>query len=77
MDLTLKQPGDASVKGSARKVLNILKSNDGFSPCHDKSSLKDIQAAFPMSKKEFKRAVDSLYKQGCITLHKADGIPLK
>ncbi len=77
VDLTLKQPGYASVEGSARKILEVLEANDGFSPCHDKSSPEDIQAAFSMSKKEFKRAVGSLYKQGRITLHKADGIRLK
>ncbi len=77
VDLTLKQPGYASVEGSALKILEILEANDGFSPCHDKSRPEDIQAAFSMSKKEFKRALGSLYKQGRITLHKADGIHLK
>ena len=77
VDLTLKQTGYASVEGSARKILEVLEANDGFSPCHDKSSPEDIQAAFSMSKKEFKRAVGSLYKQGRITLHEADGIRLK
>jgi len=77
VDLTLKQPGYASVEGSARKILEVLEANDGFSPCHDNSRPEDIQAAFSMSKKEFKRAVGSLYKQGRITLHKAEGIRLK
>ncbi|MCP4551842.1 MAG: hypothetical protein GY834_07335, partial [Bacteroidetes bacterium] len=77
VDLTLKQPGYASVEGSARKILEVLEANNGFSPFHDKSRPEDIQAAFSMSKKEFKRAVGSLYKQGRITLHKADGIRLK
>ena len=77
VDLTLKQPGYASVEGSAQKILAVLKANGGFSPCHDKSRPEDIQVAFSMSKKEFKRATGSLYKQGLITLHKADGIRLK
>ena len=77
VDLTLKQPGYASVEGSALKILEVLVSNGGFSPCHDKSAPEAIQAAFSMSKKEFKRAVGSLYKQGRITLHKRDGIRLK
>jgi hypothetical protein len=77
VDLTLKQPGYASVEGSALKILEILEAGGGFSPCHDKSRPEDIQAAFSMSKKEFKRALGSLYKQGRITLHKADGIRLK
>jgi predicted RNA-binding protein (virulence factor B family) len=77
VDLTVKQPGYASVEGSALKILEVLEANGGFSPCHDKSRPEDIQAAFSMSKKEFKRAAGSLYKQGRITLHKADGIRLK
>jgi len=77
VDLTLKQPGYASVEGSALKIIEILEAGGGFSPCHDKSRPEDIQAAFSMSKKEFKRALGSLYKQGRITLHKADGIRLK
>ena len=77
VDLTLKQPGYASVEGSARKILEVLEAAGGFSSCHDKSSPEEIRAAFSMSKKEFKRAVGSLYKQGRITLHKAEGIRLK
>jgi len=77
VDLTLKQPGYASVEGSALKILEVLEANGGFSPCHDKSRPEEIQAAFSISKKEFKRAVGSLYKQGRITLHKAEGIRLK
>ncbi len=77
VDLTLKQPGYASVEGSALKILEILEASDGFSPCHDKSRPEDIQTEFSMSKKEFKRALGSLYKQGRITLHKAEGIRLK
>ncbi len=56
MDLTLKQPGYASVKGSALKILRVLETNGGFSPCHDKSSPQQIHAAFSMSKKEFKKS---------------------
>ena len=77
VDLTLKQPGYASVEDSARKILAVLERGDGASPCHDKSRPEEIRKAFAMSKKEFKRAVGSLYKQGRITLHKNSGIRLK
>jgi predicted RNA-binding protein (virulence factor B family) len=77
VDLTLKQAGYASVESSAKKILAVLTAHGGVSPCHDKSRPEAIQAEFSMSKKEFKRAVGSLYKQGRITLHKADGIRLK
>ena len=76
IDLTLKQPGYASVEGSAQKILHILESSGGSSPCHDKSRPEEIQAAFSMSKKEFKRAVGKLYKEGRIRLLGADGICL-
>jgi len=76
VDLTLKQPGYASVKGSAQKILDILGADGGFSPCHDKSRPEEIQAVFSMSKKEFKRAVGRLYKEGRITLLGTEGIRL-
>lgn len=76
IDLTLKKPGYTSVKDSARKIVEILKDSDGFHPCHDKSTPEDIKKHFNMSKKEFKRAVGRLYKNGIIQLDK-NGISLK
>ncbi len=76
IDLTLKKPGYKSVKGSAQKIVTILKKAGGFLPCHDKSSPEDIRKNFSMSKKEFKRAVGGLYKKGILSLKK-DGISLK
>lgn len=76
IDLTLKKPGYMSVKGSAHKIVNILKEAGGFIPCHDKSSPEDIKRVFSMSKKEFKRAVGGLYKKGILELKK-NGISLK
>jgi uncharacterized protein len=76
IDLTLKQPGYESVKGSAQKIVTILKKAGGFIPCYDKSSPEDIKKFFAMSKKEFKRAVGGLYKKGVLELKK-DGIRLK
>nr|WP_319492916.1 hypothetical protein [uncultured Desulfobacter sp.] len=62
--------------GSAEKIIAVLSANGGASPCHDKSRPEEIQAAFSMSKKEFKRAVGKLYKEGRITLLGSDGIRL-
>ncbi len=72
VDLTLKQPSYASVEGSAEKIIAVLSANGGPSPCHDKSRPEEIQAAFSMSKKEFKQ----LYKEGRIALLGSDGIRL-
>lgn len=76
IDLTLKEPGYSSVKGSADTIIDILKQAGGFSPCHDKSSPEEIKKVFSMSKKEFKRAVGSLYKKGILDLEK-NGVSLK
>ena len=76
IDLTLKKPGYESLKGSAQKIVTILKKTGGFIPCYDKSSPEDIKKFFSMSKKEFKRAVGGLYKKGVLELKK-DGIRLK
>ena len=76
IDLTLKEPGYQSVKGSAKTIVNILKNAGGFIPCHDRSSPEEIKKIFSMSKKEFKRAVGGLFKQGILELKKT-GIKLK
>jgi predicted RNA-binding protein (virulence factor B family) len=76
IDLTLKQPGYSSVKGSGETIVDILNTAGGFIACHDKSSPQEIKKIFSMSKKEFKRAVGGLFKQGILALEK-DGIRLK
>ncbi|NNF99417.1 MAG: hypothetical protein HKM93_08565 [Desulfobacteraceae bacterium] len=68
IDLTLKQPGYHSIKESSDIVLSYLKENDGVIPYHDKSTPEEIKRAFSMSKKEFKRAIGKLYKNGIITI---------
>ncbi|PIE61436.1 MAG: hypothetical protein CSA29_03250 [Desulfobacterales bacterium] len=77
VDLSLKPPGYASVEGSSKTIMAVLHENGGVSPCCDKSSPEQIKQVFAMSKKEFKRAVGHLYKQGRIKLDKTKGIRLK
>jgi predicted RNA-binding protein (virulence factor B family) len=76
IDLTLKEPGYNSVKGSTEVILDILKEAGGSMPYHDKSSPEDIRKVFSMSKKEFKRALGGLFKKGVIDLLD-DGIRFK
>ncbi|MCP3942651.1 MAG: hypothetical protein GY710_14345 [Desulfobacteraceae bacterium] len=76
IDLTLKEPGYSSVKGSAATIVKILNKAGGFIPCHDKSSPEEIKKVFAMSKKEFKRAIGGLFKQGVLELDE-NGISLK
>jgi predicted RNA-binding protein (virulence factor B family) len=76
IDLTLKEPGYSSVKGSSETILKILEQAGGFILCHDKSSPEEIRKVFSMSKKEFKRSIGGLFKKGVIDL-KENGIRLK
>ena len=59
----------------AEKILAILRKNGGFLAFHDKSDSKEIQVSLQMSKKAFKRAIGSLYKEKYIVLDE-DGIRL-
>jgi predicted RNA-binding protein (virulence factor B family) len=57
------KPGYAKVEDEASKILRLLNENNGYLPYHDKSSPDDIYAFFGISKKAFKMATGSLYKQ--------------
>ncbi len=57
-------------------ILYKLKTSGGFLALHDKSDPKDIQKAFGVSKKMFKKAIGALYKQHQITLE-PNGIRLQ
>ncbi len=76
IDLALKKPGYTSVADSSERVLERLAASGGFIPCHDKSSPDEIRKVFSMSKKEFKRVVGGLYKNGRIEI-KDNGISLR
>ena len=76
IDLTLKKPGYHSIKNSGDTIVALLKEAGGFMPYHDKSSPEEIKKVFSMSKKEFKRAVGSLFKKRILELKK-NGIRLK
>jgi predicted RNA-binding protein (virulence factor B family) len=68
IDLSLKKPGYLSISDSGTIVLDALEKSDGFIPCHDKSAPDKIRDTFSMSKKEFKRAIGRLYKEGRIEI---------
>ncbi|UKI45919.1 MAG: S1-like domain-containing RNA-binding protein [Phocaeicola vulgatus] len=75
LDISLAPLGYQKVDGVAQVVLDALKAKDGFLPVHDKSDPDVIYSLFRCSKKAFKQAIGSLYKQKLITLEK-DGIRL-
>ncbi len=75
IDLSLQVQGVQSIDHSSEKVLSAIKENDGFLALTDKSSPDLIYQKMGMSKKAFKRAIGSLYKQRLIKLEK-DGLRL-
>ncbi len=68
IDVRLQPDAETHVENSNSKILETLKSQGGTLNLSDKSSPEDIYEALQMSKKTFKKAVGSLYKQRKITL---------
>jgi predicted RNA-binding protein (virulence factor B family) len=75
IDLTLQKQGYANVEPNAQRILDILKDNNGSLPYNDKSNPEDISSRFEMSKKTFKKALGTLYKNKQISIED-DGIKL-
>lgn len=75
LDIVLEQIGYRSIEPNAKKLLEILESNDGYLNLNDKSDPEQIKSVLEMSKKSFKKAVGSLYKSRQIRIEE-DGIYL-
>ena len=75
LDITLNKPGYEGVEPNAEKIMNMLQANSGFLPYTDKSDPQEISSNFEMSKKTFKKALGTLYKQRMVRLEE-DGIYL-
>lgn len=76
IDVTLQRPGYRSIEPNAQELLSALELKGGFLKLTDKSSPKEIEEQLHMSKKSFKRALGSLYKQRMVDI-KENGIYLK
>ncbi|MGN6531524.1 MAG: CvfB family protein [Ginsengibacter sp.] len=63
IDVAAGKPGYNRVEDETEKIIRLLNENDGYLPYHDKSSPEEIYSFFGMSKKTFKMATGSLYKQ--------------
>jgi len=74
IDLSL-QGGQQTRDEYSRTIETYLENNNGFAPLHDKSDPQLISKLFGMSKRSFKNAIGSLYKQKIITIEK-EGIRL-
>lgn len=75
IDVSLQPLGHLNLEPSANIVYERLKSENGFINLHDKSDPEDIKAMFQMSKKTFKKAIGTLYRERKIEI-KTDGIYL-
>ncbi|MFD2823753.1 S1 RNA-binding domain-containing protein [Lacinutrix iliipiscaria] len=75
LDITLGQIGYRNIEPNAEKIMHHLHDNDSFLNLTDKSDPEKIKDILQMSKKSFKKAVGSLYKQKLIEI-KEDGIYL-
>lgn len=78
IDVSLQRPGYRGIEPNANKVMEILEATeDGFLPLHDKSKPEMIYDTVHLSKKAFKKAIGTLYKERQITIENGVGIFLK
>ncbi|TWO32771.1 GntR family transcriptional regulator [Seonamhaeicola sediminis] len=75
LDIVLGQVGYRNIEPNAKRILEELEDNSGYINLTDKSDPEAIKEQLQMSKKSFKKAVGTLYKQRQIEL-KPDGIYL-
>jgi len=75
LDIGLGKVGYRNIEPSAESILKKLDLNSGYLNLTDKSNPEAIKESLQMSKKSFKKAVGTLYKQRLIEI-KDDGIYL-
>lgn len=75
IDVSLQKEGYGNIEPNANKILEKLRSNDGFLALNDKSDPALIASMLGMSKKTFKKSIGSLYKSRTIVIND-DGIRL-
>lgn len=75
IDVTLRPLGYKKVEPNAEHILQRLKQVGGYLDLHDKSDPDEIRERLEMSKKTFKKAIGSLYKENLIRIED-DGIYL-
>lgn len=75
LDIVLQTPGYKSIEPNANYILDELKAAGGFMPLHDKTDPETIKNELGLSKKSFKKAIGSLYRDKQINI-KEDGIEL-
>jgi len=73
LDITLQPQGAKALEPAAAIIYEKLVAQDGFIRLHDKSSPDEIKEWFQMSKKTFKKAIGTLFRERKIEI-KSDGI---
>jgi len=68
IDLALQPRGVLAIDEGAEQILTYLREHGGSMELTDQSPPEDIRDAFGMSKKQFKRALGSLFRQEKITM---------
>lgn len=68
VDVSLQRPGYENVEPNAQRILATLKAEAGFLPLTDNSPPDEIYKTLEMSKKTFKKAIGTLYKERRIVL---------
>jgi len=68
IDLCLQLPGKGARDDLKTRILDHLRKNDGESTLTDKSSPDDIYQCFAVSKKNYKKAIGTLYKKRLIRI---------
>ncbi len=68
IDLSLEKAGYEKIDPISESILNKLAANDGFLPLNDKSDPETIRNTFQISKKNFKKAIGTLYKHRIISI---------
>ena len=75
LDIALGQIGYRNIEPNAERIMHELHDNSGYLNLTDKSDPEAIKNQLQMSKKNFKKAIGTLYKQRQIEI-KPDGIYL-
>lgn len=67
IDISLRRPGAAGITDAREVILKALEP-EGFLPLHDQSPPEQIREQLGLSKKQFKKALGGLYKDGRVEL---------
>jgi predicted RNA-binding protein (virulence factor B family) len=70
IDVALDRAGYRRIGPLTEQILEALKDSGGQLPYHDDSAPEDIRAVFGVSKKAFKQAIGSLYRERRIQIDK-------